>query len=163
MTNGDLFADVDELLKAFIHAGRDAEGRVDLNKVLDDADSYCETHPEVLARERRRLLRGRLKLVDRALQLSAKDILQASFLEESDEPRYLVVDASVRMDAQAAQTTDWDAWYGIHLEDYFRRVAAHQETNTVYRAVKNEWLPGERLPDVVRRLLSRGNWGRRRP
>jgi hypothetical protein len=162
MANGDVFADVDEVLRDFIHAGRDADGRVDLNKVLEDADAYCDEHPEVMALARRRLLRARLKVVDRGLQLSAKDILQASFLDDADETRYLVVDASVRVDAQQALVTDWDAWYAIHLDDYFRRVAAHQETNDVYRTVRTEWQPGDRLPDVVRRVLARGAGGKRR-
>jgi hypothetical protein len=157
MSSGDpdLGGNLDETLTALYHASRSPDGRVDPRKVVDDADAYYGEHPDLFAAERRKLLAARVKVIDRRLQVQPDDVLQLTF---DEEPRYFVVGASARVEAEHLQPTDWDAWYGIHLDDYVTRVAAHQKTNEVYRRVKGEWAPGEPFAAVVGRLR-----GRKRP
>jgi hypothetical protein len=150
--DGELGGTLDEVLTALYHASRSPDGRVDHRKVVDDADAYYAEHPELFAGERRKLLAARVKLVDKRLQVQPDDVLQLTF---DDEPRYFVVGASARVEAEHLQPTDWDAWYSIHLDDYVTRVSAHQKTNDVYRRVKNEWGAGEPFADVVARLRGR--------
>jgi hypothetical protein len=144
---------LDETLIRLYHASRNAEGRVDPRKVVDDADAYYAEHPSAFASERRKLLHARVKVIDRRLQVQPDDVLQLSF---DEEPRYFVVGPSARVEDKHLQPTDWDAWYGIHLDDYVARVSAHQKTNQIYREVKSAWQPGDSFAEVVGRLRTRG-------
>ena len=148
------YTSVDELLTALYHdSAVVAVGRPDLKKVLDDADAYCIAYPSVFASSRRKLLHARLRVVDERLTVSVGNAIQAALL---DEPRYLVVAINERRNVEVAEPTDWDAAYGIELDEYLKRVTAHAETTRRYRVIRSAWLPGERLPDVVGRLRAAG-------
>jgi hypothetical protein len=140
---------VDEVLAVYYHASAAATGRADLAKVLDDADAYCAAHPEVMARDRRKLLHARLRVVDRGLRFNIVEAMQAPLF---DEPRYLPVGANLRVEHRAVEVTDWDASYGLELDEYLVRVESHQKTTHTYREVRAAWQPGDRLPDVIDRI-----------
>lgn len=140
---------VDEVLTVYYHASAAATGRADLAKVLDDADAYCAAHPAVMARDRRKLLHARLRVVDRGLRFSIVEAMQTTLFEE---PRYLPVGDNLRVEHRAVDVTDWDASYGLELDEYLVRVSSHQKTTQTYREVRSEWKPGDRLPDVIERL-----------
>lgn len=142
---------VDGVLLACYHACAGADGRADLKKVLDDADAYCDAHPEVFRRDRRKLLHARLRVVDRNLRISIGATQAALF----DEPRYYAVGDNLRVEAKAMQITDWDACYGLELDEYLLRVSAHQVATKRYRDIRNEWRPGDRLPEVLERLRAK--------
>lgn len=148
------YTSVDELLTALYHDSAAASaGRPDLKKVLDDADAYCIANPAVFAASLRKLLHARLRIVDDRLTVSVSKAVQAVLL---DEPRYLVVADNERRNVGVAEPTDWDAAYGIELDEFLQRLTAHTETTRSYQVIKQAWLPGERLPDVVARLRASG-------
>lgn len=151
---GPQYGSVDEVLAALYHDSAAANaGRPDLKKVLDDADAYCIANPAVFAASRRKLLHARLRIVDDRLTVSVSKAIQAALF---DEPRYLVVADNERRNVELAEPTDWDAAYGMELDEFLKRLTAHAETTRDYQLIRGAWLPGERLPDVVGRLRAAG-------